>query len=178
MGKSLSDKQKVFVDAVLRGTHPVDAAKLAEYAQPSLEAYRLMRSPNVQKQLHERRTARFAGDLSTLALKTLVELMEDGPAQQRYQASRYVLEVAGHRADAKGVGEGEKDLGDMTPDELAHAVQAGTQALAEIAASLGGQHVVDGERRTLRDVTPALDGESISTTSPDMDDADYADLLD
>jgi hypothetical protein len=160
MARELTLKQRRFVERVTAGTAPMEAAALAGYAVPSQDAYRLMRHPLVLQTIRDKRQARIQGDLASVALRTMGELMtgETVPAAQRFQASRWVLEHAGHAvpADLQGTAAG-KALEDMSPDELATAVQSGMQALQELAGQLAGHHVIDGKVRQVLDVLPADD---------------------
>ncbi len=100
--------------------------------------------------LHQRRQAALKGDLASLAVDTMRDLMgADTPAATRYQAAKYVLEQAGHGAEQADQGPA-KTLDEMDAEELAHAVTSGMDALRELAGQLEGHHVVDGQVRQVQ----------------------------
>jgi hypothetical protein len=46
---SLTDKQKIFVDALLRGATQTMAARAAGYTSPKVEGHRLMKTPKIRE---------------------------------------------------------------------------------------------------------------------------------
>lgn len=152
MSRKLTGKQAAFVDAVANGVKPTPAARSAGYVVAKTDAYRLLRLPHVLEALQERRSARIRGDLASVALTTMQDLMSgDTPAATRYQASKWVLEHAGHHVDPDQDHQA-KPLEEMDADELARAVSSGMSALQELAGQLQGSHLVEGEFRQLQDV--------------------------
>lgn len=157
MSRKLTTKQAKFVKYVLRGMPQGEAAEAAEYAHPAVDASRLMRLPHVRDALHEARTAEIEGDLSVLAMDTIRALMDQRtPAATRYKAATWVLGQAGHR-EAGQLNREDVPLEDMTPEQLAQAVQSGMSALQDLAGQLDGHHIIDGQPRPVRDITPAAD---------------------
>lgn len=150
MARSLTKKQAVFTDHVAKGLAPTKAARIAGYAYPGQDAYKLMRHPSIRDALHQRRDAALRGDLASLALDAMRDLMKpETPAATRYQASKWVLEHAGHRADEPDDQQA-RPLEEMNADELARAVTSGMQALQDLAGQLEGHHVVDGQARPVQ----------------------------
>lgn len=154
MARKLTEQQQEFVGAVVSGLKPSKAARVARYSAPSVEAYRLMRLPHVLGAIQERRQSRINGDLASEALETMRALMgKDTPAATRYQASKWVLEHAGHRLPGDGDAQGaHKPLDEMNADELSRAIESGMSALGELAGKLNGSHPMDGEWREVKDV--------------------------
>lgn len=112
-----------------------------------------MRLPHVRESLHERRDAALKGDLASLAIESMRDLLSgETPAATRYQASKWVLEHAGHEVGADRDQGQAKPLEDMDADELARAVTSGMSALQELAGQLQGSHYIEGEVRQLQDV--------------------------
>jgi hypothetical protein len=118
-----------------------------------------MSQTNIRQALQARRQSRIEGDLAGVALATMGELMtgEAVPAAQRFAASKWILEHAGHAVPTDGAAGAGKPLEELSPDELATAVQSGMQALRELAGQLAGHHVIDGQVRELVDVLPGGD---------------------
>lgn len=152
MSKKLTEKQATFVAHVSKGVNRTKAARIAGFASPAVEAFRLMKLPHVVEALHSRREAALRGDLASLAVDTMRDLMSsETPAATRYQASKWVLEHSGHQVDQDQEHRG-KALEEMDADELAQAVTSGMSALQELAGQLQGHHVIDGQARQLQDV--------------------------
>lgn len=152
MARKLTGKQRAFTDQVAKGVNPTKAARAVGYSAPASDAYKLMRLPHVVEALRERREAALQGDLASLALDAMRDLMgDDTPAATRYQASKWILEHAGHRPE-QDQGRQAKPLEEMDADELAQAVTSGMSALQELAGQLEGRHFIEGESREVRDV--------------------------
>lgn len=114
----------------------------------------------MREELHQRRDAALKGDLASLAIDTMRDLMADTtPAATRYQAAKWTLEHAGHTSGADDQGRGERSLEEMDADELAKAVTSGMQALQELAGQLEGTHYVDGQTRQVRTIEHQADEE-------------------
>lgn len=171
MANKLTDKQETFARLVVQGVAAQQAATIAGYAFPSQDAYSLMRHKKVSAVIRERRQARINGELAGLAMNQIKEIIGgreevdpdtgettkvyDAPASVRFNASKWILENAGHTG-ASDTGEREKDLSEMDADELARAVQSGMQALTELAGQLEGHHVIDGHTRQIKEL-PAIE---------------------
>lgn len=167
MAQSLTEKQELFINEVLQGVRPSAAARLAGYAHSNVAACTLMDNPRIKEALRKRRQAALDGDIATLALQTVREIIggveeidEDtgeirrvqiAPASVRWPASKWVLEQTGH---SSGVDDStaRKDLTEMSADELAEVVNGGMQALGELATQLQGHHIVEDQPRQVRDL--------------------------
>lgn len=172
MPGKLTRMQLVFCEQVSHGVKPHRAAEVAGYAEPARTAWAMMRTPHLTAEIKKRRDAVIQGDLAQVALGTMRDLMGDEtPAATRYQASKWVLEHAGHAnpGDADKGGQ-QKDLTDMNADELAQAVSSGMSALGELAEQLKGTHNVDGELRQVRELTAPGGAEE-----EEAEDAEYVD---
>lgn len=156
MARSLTKMQAEFVRSVARGANRTMAARIAGYAAPAQDASRLIALPHVRDALRKQREAAIHGDLSTIAIDTMRELMTDAPAAQRYQAARWVLEQSGHR-DNSDTGDADRPLDELGPEDLARAVQSGLDSLKQLAGSLDGVQIVDGQARHLR----TIEGETV-----------------
>ncbi len=153
MARKLTDKQATFAKHVAKGVTPTKAARIAGYAYPQQDAYKLMRLPHVRDTLHDRREAALKGDLASLAVDTMRDLMgPDTPAATRYNASKWVLEHAGHQVDPGEGADRDKPLEEMDAEELQRAIQGGMSALQELAGQMGGHHVIDGQVRPLETI--------------------------
>lgn len=163
VARKLTDKQKTFIRELVKGLSRSAAARAAGYSAPAEDAYKLMRLPHVRDELHQRRAAWIHGDLSTVAMRTMRDLMIEAPAAQRYQAARWVLEQAGHRDGDADKDAADRPLDELGPEDLARAVQSGMESLRQLAGSLDGVQIVDGEARTLR----TIEGELVSEQEDD-----------
>ena len=137
----LTDRQQQFVHEIVKsGVNPTEAARRAGYRAPKETSYTLTRTPHVVLAIRQERARMFDGDLANVAAVTLKEIMRDqeAPAAARVSAARTVLEVTrelGRRQDDAG---SDKQLHEMTPDELAGLIDKW-----------------EGERsRVAKDVTP------------------------
>lgn len=165
--KDLTDKQLKFVKGVLMGLSNTAAARYAGYSHAPEAAHGLMRNQKVIDALRQRRIAAIEGDMAKTALSTIDSIMTDpsAPAQTRFNASKYILELAGHQA---GMETGEKDLDEMDADELTRAITSGMQALSDLAGKLDGHHIIDGQISRYIDA-----GEAEVIDQDDGDDLDF-----
>lgn len=117
----LTDQQSQFVEQLVsNGCTQTEAARRAGYADPGMEAWRLMRKPHVLAAVREHRERLISGSLSNIAAETLREVMENKayPASSRVAAARAVWEAAGHFAGA-GKDQGpDRPLNEMTEEQL------------------------------------------------------------
>jgi hypothetical protein len=89
----------------------------------------------VRQAVHAIRAAAIEGDLASLALSTMRNLMADDltPAPVRFQAAKWTLETAGHKAaEALGAPAPEKELHEMSLQELETFIARGEAALDKI----------------------------------------------
>lgn len=133
----LTLKQKEFVRLMTaEGMCQTKAAEAAGFSFPSQEASRLVRLPHVRAALHAARQAAIEGELASLGLRTMRELMTDAttPAPVRFQAAKWSIEAAGHGAAARqaaaGLPASEKALHEMSVEELEAFIQRGDAALS------------------------------------------------
>jgi phage terminase small subunit len=128
----LTKIQDTFIShLVLDGCTPTEAARQAGYSHPNVRAYELLRKPHVVEEIRKRQTRLLDGDLANVALRTLRGVMEDqaAPASARVAASRAVLEASGHFRRSQEPDLGEKNIMDMSAQELESFI---TQTKAEI----------------------------------------------
>jgi len=172
MARKLTDRQNGFVNAVIQGSTPTAAARSVGYSAPAVAAHGLMRHSKVLQTLRERRQSAISGDMATVALRTMSELMTDDtvPAATRYKASEWTLRAAGLGADKEREEDGPKALEDMNPAELAKAVESGMSALTELAQGLEGRHYVDGEFREVQRLPAAEEVETVETVEAEPAD--------
>jgi phage terminase small subunit len=118
----LTDRQQQFVHEIVKsGVNPTEAARRAGYRAPKETSYTLTRTPHIVLAIRQERARMFDGDLANVAAVTLRDIMLDSqaPAAARVSAARTVLEVTrelGRRQDDAG---SDKQLHEMTPEELA-----------------------------------------------------------
>lgn len=153
----LTRKQAKFAEALANGYSGGEAARRAGYSGANVygEAHRLIRHPAVAERVQELRRAQIKGEMAHMALSTMRELMQDKdgtPAATRYKAAEWTLKAAGLAGADHADERRDKPMEEMTGDELAQAISSGMEALREIAGALDGQHVVDGERRTVQTI--------------------------
>ncbi|API60547.1 hypothetical protein BSL82_15690 [Tardibacter chloracetimidivorans] len=124
----LTEKQLAFVQAYAEGCSPGEAALKSGYATREV-GYQVVRSPAVQKALHEWRENMINTEGANLAIRTMIALMQPGnPGGVRFQAAKYMLDAAGHGPkDESGHA---KELHEMTADELEAAISKLDSALA------------------------------------------------
>ena len=90
----LDGSRRVFAKAVAQGIKPGQAAKLAGYAQPSSEGWRLLRIDDVRAAVYHEHE-RMLTDLGAKALATLANCMESESEAIRLKASEIVLKEIG-----------------------------------------------------------------------------------
>ncbi|MEG3080088.1 hypothetical protein R3F64_09455 [Halomonas sp. 5021] len=152
MNRKLTIKQNAFVAYASKGVSRTQAARLAGFSAPAVEAFRLMKLPHVVKALHEQRDAAIKGDLASMAVQTMRDLMNPAtPAATRFNAARWILDQAGHKAQG-AVPDESRSLEEMSSEELSQAVASGMQALRELAVQMEGHYMVDGQAKPLCDI--------------------------
>lgn len=131
---SLSEKQRIFADAVVNGLSRTDACKLAGYSDFQREGTRLMGLAHVRGYVWQEREKLFQGDLATIATNTIRELMTDVecPAHVRFQAAKLSLAIAGHvdKSGKAGKDKDSKEPHEMTPDELDAFIEESRNTIA------------------------------------------------
>lgn len=127
----LTQKQKVFVENVARGYDANSAAKLAGYAHPDQEAWRLMENENVLQALSENISKKITG-LAPIALNGVQKLITDEktPAGVKLNACKYILDTM---RDMQSVNEinnlNAKDMQEMSPEELKAFIQSSRRVI-------------------------------------------------
>lgn len=157
LGLEISQKEARFVSAMVRAiatadgkVDPVDAARLAKYAEPEVSAYDLLGRPAVQAALSARAVRHIFGRLLPAALVAHEEIIIDKSASPsaRIQAIRAVYELSG--IDGQTIHEttsnSGKSIAEMSRDELSDLVDKSREAL----------HVLEGRAV---DITPENQGD-------------------
>jgi len=117
----LTPKQNQFINyLVVEGLNQTESARRAGYSYPGQTSYHLIQNPKIIRAIRQARQTHYQGELASLAVGTLRQVMQDGdaPAAARVQASRTVLELAGDLNKGKGDDLSTRSLAEMTPDEL------------------------------------------------------------
>lgn len=127
-----------FVDQVLLGAEPADAAKLCGYASPRAASLALMRHPQVRKALATAAETRLECEAVPLALDVVAEILKDRDPKARAVRAKLAIAVLDRvRSKEDKAGVVGKDLSNMTLREL-------EQFIAQVGARPG----------EMRDVTP------------------------
>ena len=94
---NLTPKQKTFIECVIKGDNPTQAARNTGYSCPGQASYLLMQNPKILTAIRMRRQTLYQGELANLAVAALKSVMEDplAPASARVSAARTVLEEKG-----------------------------------------------------------------------------------
>lgn len=132
---SPTDPQQRFIDhLVATGCTPTQAARTAGYAEPAQEAYRLIRKPHIVAAIRELRGRLISAHGANVAIKTLVDIMQDAtaPASARVSTGRTMLEAAGH-FNKGAAEEREVPLHEMTSAQLNDFI-----AKAQVVIDSGG----------------------------------------
>jgi phage terminase small subunit len=134
-GADLTAQQRAFVGQyVANGGKGTEAAREAGYAEPSREAWRLMRNPAVLAAIREENARVLYAEVATASTAAILLCLRDPGARQsdKMQAARLGLEAAKiikrDKTDANPLGS--KALSEMSMDELETFIAAGNAALA------------------------------------------------
>ena len=135
--RGLTPKQADFVRRVATDGLPLcKAAEAAGYASPATAGSNVARLPHVRAAIQTARQVAIEGDLASLGLRTMRNLMTDEmtPAPVRFQAAKWSLEAAGHAASARSAGlpVSERPLAEMSLTELEDFIKRGEDALGNI----------------------------------------------
>lgn len=137
--RSMSDQQQAFVDYLVKEQkNPTEAARLAGYSHPKQSAYTLTRSPVVSAAIRLARQTIYQGELASLAVHTLKDVMadQDAPSAARVSAARTALELAGDLGkDREDLGSS-RSLAEMTPDELARVIDRWEEERSSLAKDI------------------------------------------
>lgn len=138
--EALTDSQITFVShLVLSGVTPTEAARRAGYSHPKNRAWELLRKPHIVAAIRKEQERFIDGDLANVALKTLRSIMENekSPANARVAASRAVLEAAGYFSRNKEAELEEKQIMEMTAQELEEYISRGRENLKMLSKTAG-----------------------------------------
>jgi phage terminase small subunit len=117
--KETQERRRIFVKSLTEGKRPGAAAKLAGYAHPSVDAWRLMQHPEVIQALRYAMDARAVGAMPQ-AIETLIDLQNvKYPPSVRLAAAKTVIEQdRALRRPLEGAALDGKTLDKMTEAEL------------------------------------------------------------
>ncbi len=141
---TMTDKQQEFIHLLVNDrVSKTEAARRAGYAHPKQDAYRLLQIPHIIASLQRARQSVYNGELASLAVQTLKDVMTDpdAPSGAKVSAVRTSLELAGDLVKASDKVIAGKSLSEMTADEL-------------------GSMIDRWENEKLKDVTPPAISES------------------
>lgn len=119
-----------------------DRAKAEKIAGiPAGTGYRIMARPEIAKRISERQLARINCELLPVAVDTLLDVMTSAksPAAARVQAAKIVIDRA-LPVDDRGA---PKDLSEMTPEELAQAINTFEGMAAAMAKPVSEAGIFD-----------------------------------
>jgi hypothetical protein len=144
--ENLSGMQVQFVELVVGGMTPVQAARKIGYSAPHVVASRLTHTPKIQRAIHAGTVARFSTEVGPLALQAIIDAMKaDQPTNIRIKAADIGL----------------KHLREISVESLVSAAQdMDTSSLERTLAELR-EHVAALEKveanGPMIDVTPSAD---------------------
>src|SRR3546814_775339 len=104
--RQLTDKQAEWVRQFVAGANATDAARLAGYAFPEVDGWRLTRIPAVQAAVVQERERVLKVEIGTLGLRRLTNILrnddewKDAPATLKAFAIGKALEHGGHGQNA------------------------------------------------------------------------------
>ena len=134
--QGLTDKQQTFVRCiVLDGKTQTESARIAGYHTPKNAAWDLLRNPKIHTALRLLRQTVYNGELASLSVRTLKNVMADpdASASAKVSAARTALELAGDISKDKGSGIEGKQLHELTPDQLAGLIDKLEKEKAQVA---------------------------------------------
>ena len=136
--KALTEKQERFLyNHVRLGMNPTQSAREAGYSEAPQSAHQIVNSPKMLARIRHEREKLFQSDLATTATATLKQIMEseDAPASAKVSACRTVLEVCGMLGKHSQKSNNNKDLSDMSADDLSvliGSLEDSKQAMAKV----------------------------------------------
>ena len=137
--QNLTEKQNNFVHyLVVEGKNPTESARLSGYEYPKQSAYSLTRNPSVIAIIRQTRQTLYQTDLSNIAVQTLKDVMQDpdAPASARVSASRTVLELSGDLGKNALEQLNNKNLSELTPDELGKLIDSWEEQRSSVAKKI------------------------------------------
>lgn len=162
---SLTPKQQVFVRELVHGNEtPTGAARKAGYNSPQQTGYVLSRTPHIVMAVRQERARLFDNGLANIAAATLRSVMldESAPAAARVSAARTVLEVTREIGRRQEDPTSEKDLSEMTAEELAGLIDRWKGERAALAKDItpDDTRTVDIAQDLAQLPSPAISGEA------------------
>lgn len=161
INRELTEMQAAFVRAKLGGASIQEAAAIAGYADPETTGYHVLRHVGVQRAIEEATRSRLRHDMGPRALQVLDQIASN-PAENgrvRVSAGKAIAEMSGVAISHNHENGSQKDLAEMTAEDIALAMSKLESLLASKA----------------RDVTP--DTRQTAPGSPPIE-AQAIDLLD
>ena len=137
--RSITDQQRDFVNYLVRESkNPTEAARLAGYAHPKQSAYDLTRNPSIALLMRQTRQTVYQTELASLSADTLRNVMLDidAPASAKVSAARTALELAGDLGKNADDPTSNRNLAEMSPDELATMIDRWESERAELAKDI------------------------------------------
>ena len=125
-----------------------EAARLAGFKWPSRVAYQLEQSPKIIARIRNERNKLYQTELGTTAVQTLKDVMGDpeAPASAKVAAARTALELAGDIGKHSQITRNQdRNLAEMTPDELAAFINHWEGERAEMAKDVTPTSKLEGE---------------------------------
>ncbi|MBL4748860.1 MAG: hypothetical protein JKY17_08995 [Magnetovibrio sp.] len=127
-----TEMQAAFVrHLVCKGCTQTEAARRAGYTNEGQRAWELMQKPHILEAIHKERSRLIEGDLANVAMKTLHDVMEDkeAPASARVSAAKAAFNIGGHTKKADMAPSRDKELSEMSIEELEALVIRGEKSL-------------------------------------------------
>lgn len=149
----LTEMQADFVRKYVGGLSQTEAARLAGYSQPNVDGYRLLRQQSVIEAVNREteRVLMTEGQQAALAFMIKAPGNEKLPGAVRFQASKWLMEKAGHGLAAQraalGLPANDKPLSEMSLAELDTFLHAGITALEHVKAQ--EQRTIEGSARNI-----------------------------
>lgn len=149
----LSEKQAEFVKRYVSGQTQTEAARAAGYSSPATDAWRLLRTQSVIDAITRETEQRLMteGQMAALSFMVKAPLNEKLPGAVRFQASKWLMEKAGHGLAAQraalGLPVSDKPLSEMSLAELDTFLHAGITALEHVKAQ--EQRTIEGSARNI-----------------------------
>lgn len=120
--------QREFVTRMANSGDAVYSAEKAGYAHPQVAGAKLMRDPTIKNDIQKRLNTAIEGRLGDLAIWRMEKILAD----DKQKGSVHVAAIKLVWSHVHGRNINEKELAEMTPDELRQASQAAHAALEEL----------------------------------------------
>ncbi len=143
----LSERRADFVQHIVKGSKPVDAARNAGYADPDRDGHRLLHSPEVLAAIHAG-VQELLVQNAPASLKVLIGIQSDekAPARVRADIGVKLMQMAGHVTPSGKDGKPVKPISEMTQGELLEHIRTNEEAIQRAELELAGK---------AKDITPA-----------------------